>query len=144
MQIDCGGHILNIMSILFIQQCSYKADITRAIYYGLGCANNPDVDDYYDRAHGFPIVYSPDEDPEVIEEMKIAEAELQGGGGTEEVEDSEPEGSSEDLTSDGSDGKDNWVDADEIEGDDTSGVEQPEKQKRKRKLLSCVEKVHTY
>ena len=46
--------------------------VTRAIYYGMGIADDPDVDDYYTKARGFPIAYSPDDDPEVIEEMCIA------------------------------------------------------------------------
>ena len=41
----------------------------------MGIADDPDIDDYYTKAHGFPITYSPDNDPEVIEEMHIAKAE---------------------------------------------------------------------
>jgi hypothetical protein len=111
----------------------------------LGCADDPDVDDYYDRARGFPIVYSPDEDPEVIEEMKVAEAELKDGGGTEDADDTNQGSSDEDSIDDEGDegGEGDWVDEDEIEGDDAGSAGQPEKRKRKRKLLSCVDKVRT-
>ena len=46
----------------------------------MGIADDPDIDDYYTRARGFPIAYSPDDDPEVVEEMHIAAAELKKGG----------------------------------------------------------------
>ena len=47
----------------------------------MGIADDPDIDDYYTRARGFPIAYSPDDNPEVVEEMRIAAAELKKGGG---------------------------------------------------------------
>ena len=53
--------------------------VFRAIYFGLGCADDPNVKDYYNRAHGFPTTYFSDDDPEVIEEIKIANAELKHG-----------------------------------------------------------------
>ena len=52
----------------------------------MGFADDPDVDDYYTRARGFPIAYSPDDDPEVVEEMRIAAAELKKGGDDSEDE----------------------------------------------------------
>jgi hypothetical protein len=39
--------------------------VVRAIYSGMGIADDPDIDDYYSRAQGFPITYSPYDDPEV-------------------------------------------------------------------------------
>jgi hypothetical protein len=58
----------------------------RAIYSGMGIADDPDVDDYYTRACHFPITYSPDNDPEVVEKMCIAVAELKKGGDNSEDE----------------------------------------------------------
>ena len=43
-------------------------------------ADDPDIDNYYTRARSFPITYSPDDDPEVVEEMHIAAAELKKRG----------------------------------------------------------------
>jgi hypothetical protein len=107
----------------------------------MGIADDPDTDDYYTKARGFPITYSPDEDPEVIEEMRIAQAELKNGGDESEDEDMEGaggEGSSEDDTTSGEDGEvgaEDWVD----EGsDEESSAGQS---KRKRKVLSSVDKV---
>ena len=90
-------------------------------------------------------MYSPDDDPEVIEEMKVVAAELKDGGDNSdenEIEDSS--GSpSEDLTdsSEGESAEDEWVD----EGMDADGEEaapiQPKKSKGRQKVFSCVEKV---
>ena len=100
------------------------------------------MDDYYDRARGFPLVYSPDEDPEVIEEMSIAEAELKSGGDGGEDADEESTGCDSTGDEDNEDNEGNWIDADEIEGEGVSGADHLEKQKKKRKVLSCVDKVH--
>lgn len=72
--------------------------VTRAIYYGMGIADNPNVDDYYTKARGFSIAYSPDDDLEVIEEMRIAAAELKRGDDANEREGSNKESSSDDET----------------------------------------------
>jgi hypothetical protein len=116
----------------------------RAIYHGLGCADDPDVDDYYTKARGFPLTYSPDEDPEVIEEMKIAKAELDRGAGDEDDEGAD-EGLSGDSETDDEEGDENdgeiageWEDESDEADDEDDG--QPKK-KRKRKVLSCVDKV---
>jgi hypothetical protein len=53
--------------------------VVRAIYSGMGIADDPDIDNYYSRACGFPVTYSPDDDLEVVEEMCIAVAELKRG-----------------------------------------------------------------
>ena len=60
--------------------------VGRAIFSGLGITDNPDINDYYTKVWGFPITYSPDDDPEVVEEMCIAAAELKKG-----IDDSENE-----------------------------------------------------
>ena len=54
--------------------------VVRAIHSRMGIADDSDIDDYYSRIHGFPITYSPDDDPDVVEEMHIAAAELKKGG----------------------------------------------------------------
>jgi hypothetical protein len=38
----------------------------------MGAAEDPDIDDYYDKSREFSLTYSPEEDPEVIEEMRVA------------------------------------------------------------------------
>jgi hypothetical protein len=109
--------------------------VGRAIFCGMGIADDPDVDDYYTKSRGFPINYSPDDDPEVVEEMRIAAAELKKGG--DDSEDENIEGSTEESSSeDGNDGvvEEDWADEDEVEP--TIG-----QAKRKRKILSSVDKV---
>ena len=103
------------------------------------------MDDYYSRARGYPISYSPDDDPEVIEEMRIANAEAKRGG--VDVDEDDDEGAIQDSLSedssgdeDGENGEDGWEDDDDDEMDD-NGANQSERQKTKPKVLSCVDKV---
>ena len=72
----------------------------------MGIADDPDVDDYYTRAPGFPIAYSPDDDPEVVEEMRIAAAELKKGG----------DNSKDEATKDSENSSDDETASDEGEG----------------------------
>ena len=108
----------------------------------MGIADDPDIDDYYTKARGFPITYSPDDDPEVIEEMCIAEAELKKGGDDSEDEDMEGAGgesSSEDDTTseeDGEVGAEDWVDEGEEAEESSAG-----QSKCKCKVLLSVDKV---
>ena len=44
---------------------AHTNDILKAIYSGMGFADNPNIDDYYTRVRGFPITYFPNDDPEV-------------------------------------------------------------------------------
>ena len=107
----------------------------RAIFCGLGCAADPDVEDYYDKARAFPIVYSPSDDPEVMEDMQVAAAELAAG----EANDEDANGEAREISSqssddgevggDGADGE--WVDDEVLVG--TAG--------RKKKVFSCIDKV---
>src|ERR1700692_593099 len=90
--------------------------VVRAIYSGMGIADDPDIDDYYSRARGFPITYSPDDDPEVVEEMRIAAAELKKG--SDDSEDDAMKGS-ESLSDDETDrgegkggAEEDWADED--------------------------------
>ena len=86
--------------------------VGRAIFSGMGIADDPDVDDYYTKARGFPITYSPDDDPEVVDKMRIAAAELKKGG--DDSEDEIIEGSTEESSSEDSDdgAVEDWVDED--------------------------------
>jgi hypothetical protein len=91
------------------------------------------------------MTYSPEEDPEVIEEMKIAETELNGNN--DDKDDGGLESSDDDSTGeeDGDNGEGDWEDEDDdVEGNDTGSTGQLEKRKRKRKILSCVDKVGNY
>jgi hypothetical protein len=118
--------------------------IVRAIYAGMGIADDPDVDDYYTKARGFPITYSSEDDPEVIEEMRIAAAELKKGSDDSENEAMEASGeqsSSEDETSSDEVGEgagEDWVDEPDSEDADESGGAPKRKQK---KILTSVDKV---
>jgi hypothetical protein len=106
----------------------------------MGIADDPDVDDYYTRARGFPIAYSPDDDPEVVEEMRIAAAELKKGGDDSEDEATNDLGNSSDdeTASDEGEGgaEEDWVDEDENVGEVNPGPS-----KRNKKMLSSVDKV---
>jgi hypothetical protein len=119
--------------------------IVRAIYAGMGIADDPDVDDYYTKASGFPITYSPEDDPEVTEEMHIAAAELKKGNDDSEDEAMEASGersSSEDETSNDEvdeGAEEDWVDEPDEDTDKSSAGAPKWKQK---KILTSVDKVH--
>ena len=119
--------------------------IVRAIYAGMGIADDPNIDDYYTKAHSFPITYSPEDDPEVIKEMCIAAAELKKGSDDSEDEAMEASGeqsSSEDETSSDevSEGAEkDWVDEPDEDTDKLSAGAPKQKQK---KILISVDKVH--
>ena len=89
----------------------------------MGIADDPDINDYYNKARGFPIVYSPDEDPEVMEEMHIAATELKNGGDGSDAEEltGHEDSSDDETTSDEDvhkDKEDGWVDDDGDENED--------------------------
>jgi hypothetical protein len=117
------------------------------IFHGLRITDDPDEIDYYEKARAFPIVYSPDDNPEVIEEMKVVAAELKDGGDNSdenEIEDSS--GSpSEDSTdsSEGESAEDEWVDEGmDVDREEEAAPIQPKKSKGRQKVFSCVKKVH--
>ena len=109
----------------------------------MGIADDPDVDDYYTKACGFPITYFPDDNPEVIEEMCISVAKLKHGDDVNEREGSNKESSSDDETTSEEDtesgAEEDWVNEDISEA---VGGGQPEQQKKKQKTLTSVDKVH--
>ena len=83
--------------------------ICRAILHGVGAANDPDKIDNYNKARAFPIAYSADDDPEVVNEMKIAVEELREGNDKDKNEqemlsDESSEESGEDEWEDNKDG----------------------------------------
>jgi hypothetical protein len=106
--------------------------VVRAIYSGMGIADDPDIDDYYSRARGFPLTYSPDDDPEVVEEMRIAAAELKKG--SDDSEDDATKGS-ESLNDDETDSGEGKGGAEEDWADEDGPS------KRNQKTLSSVDKV---
>ena len=109
----------------------------------MGFADDPDVDDYYTRARGFPIAYSPDDDPEVVKEMRIAAAELKKGADDSEDEatkDSEISSDDETASDEGEGGaEEEWADEDENVDELNPGPS-----KRNKKMLSSVDKVCVY
>ena len=107
----------------------------------MGIADDPDVDDYYTRAHSFPITYSPDNNPEVVEEMCIAAAELKKGGddSEDEVTKDLQNLSDDETASDKGEGgaEEDWADEDE-----NVGKLNPGPSKYNKKMLLSVDKVH--
>ena len=108
-------------------------NVGRAIFLGMEIADDPDVNDYYTKVRGFLITYSPDDDPEVVEEMRIAAAELKKGSDDSENENMEhsTEASSSEDDDDGAIEED-WMD--EVEPT-------PGQVKCKEKILLSVDKV---
>jgi hypothetical protein len=99
----------------------------------MGIADDPDVNDYYNTMCGFPMVYLPEEDLNVMEEIHIAAAELENGGnGSDAEEVTGYEHSSENETTSDEDScgdeEDGWVDDDGDEDKDVQG----RKQKRQK------------
>jgi hypothetical protein len=108
----------------------------RAIFHGLGVADNPDQVDYYTKTCGFPLVYLSEDDPEVVNEMKLAAKELsaQGDSDTSDVEIASSESSGDE--SDNSNEVD-WVDeADDAEADKSK--------RKKKKRFTVIDKVQCY
>ena len=107
----------------------------------MGIADDPDVDDYHTRARGFLITYSPDDNLEVVEEMRIAAAELKKGGDDSEDEatkDSENLSDDETASDEGEGGaEEDWADEDENVGELNPGPS-----KCNKKMLLSVDKVH--
>ena len=111
----------------------------------MGAAEDPDINDYYDKSCEFPLTYSPEEDPEVIEEMWVAAAKLERGENNSEGEDDSDE-SDESLASGGSGSEDNrpeegWDDIDDDDGLASTGNQL--KRTKGTKLMSAIDKVHT-
>ncbi len=101
-------------------------EIRRAILHVVGSAEDPDEVDYYTHTRGFPIAYTPDDDPEVVDEMKIAAIELNDG---------KDDVSEDESTADESDDE-QWVDEDKDDDQEGGG-----KKKKARKTFSAVDKV---
>ena len=103
---------------------------------------DPDIDNYYDKSCEFPLTYSPEEDPEVIEEMWVAVAELERGENNSEGEDDSDE-SDESLASGGSGSEDNGPEEGWDDVDDEDGLGNWLKRTKGTKLMSAINKVRT-
>ena len=108
-------------------------------------AEDPYIDNYYDKSHEFPLTYSPEEDPKVIEEMWVTVAKLERGENNSEGKDDGDE-SDESLASKGSGSKDNrpeegWDDVDNEDG--LASTDDRLKRTKGTKLMSAIDKVHT-
>ena len=112
-------------SISYHNYLDAHINMFRAILHGIGAADNPDVTDNYNKARAFPIAYSADDDPEVVDEMNIAAVELKEGN----EEDEDRQETSSDESSDDED-MDKWED----DEDSREG-------RAKDKRFSCVDKV---
>ena len=111
----------------------------------MGAAEDPDINDYYEKSREFPPTYSPEEDPEVIEEMRVTAAELERGENNSEGKDDSDE-SDESLASGGSGNEDNgpeegWDDVDDEDGLASTGNQL--KRTKGTKLMSAIDKVRT-
>lgn len=112
----------------------------------MGAAEDPDVEDYYDKSRSFPVTYSPGDDPEVIEDMRVAAAELEASDDDNEDGEDGNESSDDSSESDGSgsqadgqnDGDEGWED-DEDEG----GTTTQSKGRKRPKVMSVIEKVQS-
>ena len=65
MQGPCVEYIMPVSNNFHMTIRAHTNDILKAIYSGMGFADNPNIDDYYTRVRGFPITYFPNDDPEV-------------------------------------------------------------------------------
>jgi hypothetical protein len=111
-------------------------------------AEDPDIKDYYDKSRSFPLTYSPDDDPKVIEDMRVAAAELERRTGSnndsdedrEDLNESSDDDSERDESSGEADGQDDgdegWED-DEDEGGTTTQL----KGRNRSKMISVIDKV---
>jgi len=113
----------------------------------MGAAEDPDVKDYYDKSRSFPLTYSPEDDPEVIEDMRAAAVELErggdddnedGAGGNESSDDSSGSNKS-DAEAAGQDGGDEGWEDDEDEG----GTMTQSTGRKRSKMMSVIDKVRT-
>ena len=106
----------------------------RAIYAALGAAPNPDEIDNYEITHGFPLAYVPEEDPEVIDEMKWAKEDVANAGANDDSETEVAE--SDGMASDESDDEGGWVD------EDADGVaSELSSNKKRKKTFTAIDKV---
>ena len=79
----------------------------------MGAAEDPNVNDYYDKSRSFPLMYSPEDDPEVIKDMQVAAAELEKGSNdnNDDGEDGSDDSSELGGKADGQDnGDEGWED----------------------------------
>jgi hypothetical protein len=102
------------------------------MFCGLGAAEDSGIEDYYTKARGFPIIYSANDDPEVLEDMRAAVAELASGTGSDE---NFSGSDSESLDSENSEN------GEEADWEDEEDEDKTPAKKHTIKILSCVDKV---
>jgi len=108
--------------------------LRRAIYAALGAAPNPDEIDNYEITRGFPLAYVPEEDPEMIDEMKWAKEDTANAGANDDSENEVAE--SDRMASDESDNEGGWVD------EDADGVtSELSSNKKRKKTFTAIDKV---
>jgi len=104
--------------------------LRRAIYAALGAAPNPDEIDNYEITRGFPLAYVPEEDPEMIDEMKWAKEDTANAGANDDSENEVAE--SDRMASDDEGG---WVD------EDADGVTSELSSNKRKKTFTAIDKV---
>ena len=111
----------------------------------MGAAKDPDVDDYYNKSREFPLTYSPEEDPEVIEEMWVTVAELERGEndskGKEDGNESDESSASGGSSSEDDGPEEGWEDDDDKDGLASTGGQS--KRTKGAKTMSVIDKVRT-
>lgn len=115
----------------------------------MGAAEDPDVEDYYTKSRSFPLTYSPEDDPEVIEDMRVAAAELERGDNEDDSGLTGNESSDESSESGGEagggiiedDGDEGWEDSGE-EDEHRRTTQRVQKRRKGSKMMSVIEKVH--
>lgn len=108
----------------------------------MGAAEDPDIEDYYNKSRSFPLTYSPEDDPEVIEDMWVAVAELERGdvdnsGDGEGANESDDDSSELGSEADSQDDEDEGCEDDKDEG----GTTTQSKGRKRLKMMSVIDKV---
>lgn len=127
-QIGCACHVIHL--------------VCQVVLSSLGLALDSDVQDLYEDARNYPLVYVPEDDEDVRLEMELSkqEAELERDGKL--VDDNEQELDDENLT-DESDDSDGEADVDDLEHPDEqagTATTTGSKGKKSKKNLSPPEK----
>ena len=115
------------------KQLDYSPAFIRAIFGGLGgTVKGPDEEDYYELARAFPIAYSSENDPAVVEDMTEAAKELKDTKtNTPETEKKDDEDEAEDASSEDDSGADDEAGWGDIEDDNTPASRKGKQKKSK-------------
>ncbi|GJF01034.1 hypothetical protein PsYK624_173400, partial [Phanerochaete sordida] len=104
MQVGCAAHVVNL--------------VVQAFLSGLGLAPDPDEEDLYESARAFDLVYDPEQDPEVQEQLAAAKEERRLAAKETDGEVSDDGGVSS--------GSDTDEDEDKSDGESESGAARPQ------------------